>query len=230
MPPTFARKVLDFHFQTLQPDWSLPPNVELLFPFHEPATQACMTAFYEKYLGDTNDRIFVFGINPGRFGAGVTGVPFTGPKMLREECNIDHPFTSRPELSAEYIWMWINAMGGPEAFFRDFYITSVCPLGFTKDGKNYNYYDSKKLEKAVLSHIIHNFETQLAFGAKTEYALCLGEGKNYKFIKELNDEQGWFGEIIPLSHPRYVMQYKRKSLDEYLERFVAAAERCLIAG
>lgn len=189
-----------------------------------------MTAFYEKYLGDTNDRIFVFGINPGRFGAGVTGVPFTGPKMLREECNIDHPFTSRPELSAEYIWMWINAMGGPEAFFRDFYITSVCPLGFTKDGKNYNYYDSKKLEKAVLSHIIHNFETQLAFGAKTEYALCLGEGKNYKFIKELNDEQGWFGEIIPLSHPRYVMQYKRKSLDEYLERFVAAAERCLIAG
>lgn len=224
---TFAQYVLDFHFETLQPDWKLPAGVELLFPFHEPETQTCMTAFYEKYLGDSGDRTFVFGINPGRFGAGVTGVPFTGPKMLREECGIEHNFTSRPELSAEYIWKWINAMGGPEAFFQDFYITSVCPLGFTRDGKNYNYYDSKKLEKAVLPHIIDNVNTQLAFGGKRDYALILGEGKNYKFFKALNAEHGWFGEVIPLSHPRYVMQYKRKSLDEYLERFVAASLRAI---
>lgn len=224
---TFAQSVLNFHFQTLQPNWSLPAGVELLFPFHEPDTQACMTAFYEKYLNDTRERIFVLGINPGRFGAGVTGVPFTGPKMLREECGIEHHFTSRPELSAEYIWKWINAMGGPEAFFQDFYITSVCPLGFVKDGKNYNYYDSKKLEKAVLPHIIDNLNTQLAFGSKSDIALCLGEGKNYKFFKALNEKHGWFGEVIPLSHPRYVMQYKRKSLDAYLARFVAASERAL---
>ena len=227
---TFAKQVLNFHFPTLQPDWKLPRGVELLFPFHEPATQAAMTAFYEKYLNDERERIFVLGINPGRFGAGVTGVPFTGPKMLREECGIDYPFTSRPEMSAEYIWKWINTMGGPEAFFQDFYITSVCPLGFTKDGKNYNYYDSKKLEKAVLPHIIHNLNTQLAFGSRREFALCLGEGKNYKFLRALNDKHAWFGEVIPLSHPRYVMQYKRKSLDVYLARFVAASGLALGYG
>lgn len=226
---SFAQKVLDFHFQTLQPNWKLPAGVELLFPFHGPDTQACMQTFFEKYLNDDRERIFVFGINPGRFGAGVTGVPFTGPKMLREECGIDHPFTSRPEMSAEYIWKWINAMGGPEAFFQDFYITSVCPLGFTKDGKNYNYYDNKKLEKAVLPHIIDNLNTQLPFGSKRDYALCLGEGKNFKFFQALNEKHGWFGEILPLAHPRFVMQYKRKFLDDYLERYVEASEKALSA-
>lgn len=224
---TFAQHVLDFHFKTLSPDWKVPQGVEILFPFHNQETQETMTTFYERYLGDAEDRIFVLGINPGRFGSGVTGVPFTGPKMLTDECKIDHPFTSRPELSAEFIWMWINAMGGPEAFFKDFYITSVCPLGFTKDGKNYNYYDDKKLEKAVLPHIIDNINTQLAFGSRTDFAICLGEGKNYKFLKALNEKHGWFGEVIPLSHPRYVMQYKRKFLTEYLERFVGESFRAM---
>lgn len=224
---TFSDHVLDFHFNVLQPDWELPEGVDLLFPYTEEETRSCMEAFYGKYLNDTHKRHFVFGINSGRFGSGLTGVPFTGPKMLREQCGIEHNFGSRPELSAEFIWMWINEMGGAEAFFRDFYITSVCPLGFTKDGKNYNYYDSKKMERAVLPHIVANVNSQLAFGGHRDFALCLGEGKNYTFFRALNEEHGWFGEVIPLSHPRYVMQYKRKSLSEYLERFVGASLRVL---
>lgn len=224
---TFADKILDYHFNVLQPGWELPAGIDLLFPYNQPGTRACMTAFYKQYMDDAGERNFVFGINSGRFGSGLTGVPFTGPKMLTEECGIEHDFGTRPELSAAFIWRWINEMGGPEAFFRDFYIQSVCPLGFTKDGKNYNYYDSKKLERAVLPHIVESIETQLAFGSKRDFALCLGEGKNYKFFRALNEEKGWFGEVIPLSHPRYVMQYKRKSLDVYLELFVGAAARAL---
>lgn len=220
---TFADQVLHFHFRTLQPDWQLPPGVELLYPFGEPETQACMTAFYQKYFADERPRTFVLGINPGRFGAGVTGVPFTGPVRLREHCGIDNNFPSRGELSADFIYRWIERMGGPEVFYRDFYITSVCPLGFVKDGKNYNYYDSKKLQRAVTPHIVANLRTQLGFGGRRDRVLCLGEGKNYKFLKELNDEYGFFGEVIPLSHPRYVMQYKRKALEGYLNRYIVAA-------
>lgn len=227
---TFAQNVLHYHLKTLQPTWELPRGVDLIYPFAGEDTQACMTAFYEKYFADNRDRIFVAGINPGRFGAGVTGVPFTGPKMMREECGIEHPFTSRPELSADFIYRWINELGGPEAFYRDFYITSACPLGFTKNGKNYNYYDDKKLEQAIRPRIIENFDIQLAFGARREFLLCLGEGKNYKFLKALNEERGWFGEVIPLSHPRFVMQYKRKSLDGYLADYVAKSERAMKAG
>lgn len=224
---SFAQSVLDYHFNTLRPDWKLPKGVDLIYPFDGADTQACMTDFYEKYFNDNRDRIFVAGINPGRFGAGVTGVPFTGPKMLREVCGIEHPFTSRAELSADFIYRWINVMGGPDAFYQDFYITSACPLGFTKNGKNYNYYDDKKLEKAIRPRIIENFNIQLAFGSRRDFLLCLGEGKNYKFLKALNDEQGWFGEVIPLSHPRFVMQYKRKSLDLYLDDYAAKSQRAL---
>lgn len=224
---TFAQQVLDYHFQTLRPDWVLPEDVELLFPFDQPDTRACMRSFYRKYLDDQRPRIFVIGINPGRFGAGVTGVQFTGPKMLREHCQIEHPFTSRPELSAAFIWQWIAAMGGPEVFFHDFYITSVCPLGFTRDGKNYNYYDSKALEKATRPHIIQHLNTQLAFGSRRDFALVLGEGKNYRYLQKLNQQQGWFEELIPLPHPRYVMQYKRRFLDDYLLRYVSASHRAM---
>ena len=228
--PTFAEQVLKFHLETLQPDWSLPAGVELIYPFGREDTRHCMRAFYEKYFADERDRIFVVGINPGRFGAGVTGVCFTGPKVLRERCDIEHAVTGRAELSSDYVYRWIEQLGGPAAFYRDFYITSVCPLGFVREGKNFNYYDSKALERAVRPHIIENFETQLAFGCRREVLLVLGEGKNYKFMKALNEERGWFGEVIPLAHPRYVMQYKRKQLDDYLADYVAKSERALTAG
>jgi hypothetical protein len=218
---TFADRVLDYHFN-LRSDWELPPGVELIYPFGEPATQACMRAFYHKYFSDNQPRTFVLGINPGRFGAGVTGVPFTGPVRLREACGIENPFPAKGELSADFIYRWIAAMGGPEVFYRDFYISSVCPLGFTKNGKNYNYYDSKKLERAVTPHIVANLRTQLAFGGRRDRVLCLGEGQNFRFLQALNEKHRFFEEVIPLSHPRYVMQYKRKALEDYLGRYVAA--------
>jgi hypothetical protein len=220
---TFADQVLHFHFHTLQPDWSLPKGVDLIYPYDSSETQACMQAFYQKYFADDRPRTFVLGINPGRFGAGVTGVPFTGPVRLRKACGIDHSFPAKGELSADFIYRWIDRMGGPETFYRDFYISSVCPLGFTKDGKNYNYYDSKQLERAVTPHIIDNLRTQLGFGSRRDRVLCLGEGQNYRFLRALNEEHGFFSEVVPLSHPRYVMQYKRRQLEEYLDRYVAAA-------
>jgi len=227
---SFAKQVLRFHFETLQPNWQLPPEVELIFPFSHPDTQAAMRAFYTKYFSDERARIFVVGINPGRFGAGVTGVPFTGPVRLLEKCGIDNPFPGKGELSADFIYRWIEAAGGPETFYQDFYITSVCPLGFTRNGKNYNYYDSKKLERAVTPHIVHNFNTQLAFGSRRARVICLGEGQNYRFLNALNEDHGFFDKVIPLPHPRYVMQYKRKQLDHYLERYLAATEECRQLG
>ena len=76
---TFAQKILDFHVKTLQPNWKLPKGVNLLYPFGGEDTQACMKVFYEKYFSDNRDRIFVAGINPGRFGAGRG----TGPTRVR---------------------------------------------------------------------------------------------------------------------------------------------------
>ena len=224
---SFAQRVLDFN-RNLQPDWKLPPHVELLYPYDREETWRAMEAFYHQYYQDENPRVAIFGINPGRFGAGVTGVPFTDPIRLETECDINNDFKKKPELSSDFVYRIVNAWGGPEAFYRRFYITSLCPLGFTKDGKNYNYYDDKKLQRAVEPHIIDNIRAQISLGVSSQVALCMGQGKNMKYFEKLNEEHGFFKQVLPLPHPRWVMQYRRKRLEEfvelYLEKLRAAAD------
>lgn len=218
---TFADKILAFH-KTLSPDWLLPNGVELLYPFSDPATWMVMTAFFKKYFDDQQERTLIFGINPGRFGAGITGTPFTDPKVLEEVCGIKNDFPKKNELSAIFVYSFINAFGGPESFYKKFYITSLCPLGFVKEGKNYNYYDSKELMQAVEPHIIHNIKTNLSFGCNRKKAYCLGLGKNLDYFRQLNEREQFFNEIVGLPHPRWVMQYRRKKMEEIKEEVVEA--------
>lgn len=217
----FGQRVLEFHF-SLSPELPVPEGVEVLFPFSEESTRAAMTAFYQRYYDDEKRRVFIFGINPGRFGAGVTGVPFTDPIRLETECGIANPFPKKRELSSEFVYDIINHYGGTEAFYGHFYITSLSPLGFVRDGKNFNYYDRKSVEHAVTPFIVESIQRQQAFGAVGEVALCMGEGQNFRFFRELNAVHGFFDEIIPLSHPRYVMQYRRKHLDDYRRQYLQA--------
>lgn len=216
---TFGAQVTAFHV-ILRPDWKLPKGFELIYPFENAETIRVFKLFYEKYFGDNHKRYFLFGINPGRFGAGVTGVPFTDPKLLEKVCGIKNSFDKRMELSSMFIHEMIEVMGGPETFYRDFYITSICPLGFIKDGKNINYYDDPKLHKSVGQHIINNFEEQLSFGCNTEVAFCIGQGKNFKFLEGLNAKYKFFDNVIPLPHPRWVLQYRRKNKQEYLDEYI----------
>jgi len=111
-PAKLADRILDYHFQ-LRPDWELPEGVELLFPYDRPETRAAMTAFYQKYYDDRDGRVFLFGINPGRFGAGVTGIPFTDPVRLQADCGIPNPFRERAELSSDFVYRVVRALGGP---------------------------------------------------------------------------------------------------------------------
>jgi hypothetical protein len=52
----------------------------------------------------------------------------------------------------------INAYGGPAVFYKRFFIGSVCPLGFVKNGKNINYYDDKELQQTVTAFYHNQFE------------------------------------------------------------------------
>ena len=224
---TFADKVLQFHF-SLQPNWLIPPEFEVIYPYHNVATKAAMSAFFKKYYSDNKKRLFVFGINPGRFGAGITGVPFTDPIRLETECGIKNPFKKRQELSSIFVYEVIKAFGGVEAFYEKIYISSMSPLGFLKDGKNANYYDNKQLEKAVEPYIIENLQTQLTFGGFRHAAICLGQGKNFKYFKQLNEKLAWFDVIYPLPHPRWVMQYRRKKMEFFKEEYIKVLNNALL--
>lgn len=216
---TFGQKVVDYHFN-LSSDWKIPLNVQLIYPFDDPLVQNVFSDFYFKYFDDSYSRHFLFGINPGRFGAGVTGVPFTDPLIIQSICGITNNFKKKNELSAIFVYDFINELGGPKEFYSNFYITSICPLGFTKDGKNYNYYDDTILYQKVKSHIIDNIQSQKEFGCLDDVAFCMGKGKNLKFMNELNKEHQFFKKIVPLPHPRWVMQYRLKLKQEHLDTYV----------
>jgi uracil-DNA glycosylase len=217
---TFAEQVITFTRALRPPDIALPAGFEWLFPYKNPETMRALTAFYEKYYADNQSRTFIFGINPGRFGAGLTGVPFTDPIRLAAECGIENGFPKKPELSSIFVWQFINAYGGAEVFCRDFYITSLSPLGFVKNGKNVNYYDDRQLQKAAEPFIVWNIRSQLDFGARREAVFCLGQGQNFAFFEKINAAHGFFQKIIPLPHPRWVMQYRRKRAVEFAGWFV----------
>ena len=218
---TLAEKILLFH-RTLELPGQLPPGVEVMNPFALDETYAIAAQFYKKYYSNNNPRKLILGINPGRFGAGLTGVPFTDPIKLKDICGIDNPFPRKAELSADFIHLMIKEYGGVKKFFSDFYINSVFPLGFTKGGKNLNYYDQPDLQKIAEPYCVSSIQTQLDFGLDRERIFCLGEGKNSAFLNRLNERHHFALEIVALPHPRFIMQYKRKSIPSYIELFLKA--------
>src|SRR5699024_5684004 len=173
---------------------------------------------------DNNPRILIFAINPGRLGAGITGVPFTDPVRLKEICGIENELPSRKELSGGFIYEMIAAYGGVKAFYGKFMLTSLCPLGFVKKGKNMNYYDSRELQEASTPFILDSVLKHKAIMQHPEVCLCLGEGKNYNFVTRLNNKHRLFSHILPLPHPRYIMQYKRKKKADYINLYLRKLE------
>jgi hypothetical protein len=218
---TWAEHLYEF-YTSLHPVQKLPSGVQWLYPQQSDEVLQVVRAFLCKYFNDTRKRQLFLGINPGRFGAGVTGVNFTAARQLTDDCAIDHPFGKGSELSAEFIYAMINAYGGPEKFYRNFFIGSVCPLGFVKDGRNINYYDDKMLQNAVEPFIIESIEKQLRFPVERSRCLCIGGEKNFKYLSGLNSRFHWFKEIVPLPHPRFIMQYRRKELEPFIQLYLEA--------
>ena len=221
----FAEAVIQF-FKGLEYKGSLPYGISVMNPFLDnPEIIPVVSQFYHKFYNDCNQRYLILGINPGRFGAGVTGIPFTDSKRLSERCGLSIPGLNTFETSSVYVYEMIDAFGGVEKFYNKFFISAVCPLGFTaisSKGKsvNYNYYDDRKLTEAVMDFIINSLTKQLEFGIERDSCFCLGTGKNFKFLVQLNNELKLFDRIVPLEHPRYIMQYKTKQKHSYINSYI----------
>jgi len=200
----------------------MPRGVDAMNPYGDGRARRYVRAFCDKYFSDNTARVLVFGINPGRFGAGITGLTFTDPVALADFCGIDNDLRRRRELSSIFIYDFIEKFGGVRRFYRDFFLTAVSPLGFTRDGKNLNYYDDPGLARAVTPFIVKSIEQQIALGCRRDRAVVIGLGDNQRFLRALNEKHGFFEAIHALEHPRWIMQYRRKKLNEYLERFTEA--------
>ncbi|MBK0402300.1 DUF4918 family protein [Adhaeribacter sp. BT258] len=227
---TFADKIIEFN-KELHFSGILPVGVKIMNPFREsPEALAISSEFYRRYYNDTRPRHMILGINPGRFGSAVTGIPFTDTKRLESELQLPYSGKQTHEPSSVFVYDMIRAFGGPAAFYSRFFVHSICPLGFTKTNArgqevNYNYYDDPLLTAAVYDFIVATLKQQLSFGISTNLGFCFGKGKNEKFLRKLNAKENFFQEIIALEHPRFIMQYKAKTKEVYIDKYLQAFQQ-----
>jgi hypothetical protein len=223
---TFADKAIDFARKLEYTGSPLPNGIRIMNPFKEnPGVLAITETFYKKFYNDYHQRKLILGINPSRLGAGLTGIPLTDPKKLVSECGIAYQGKITHEPSSTFIYEMIKAYGGAQSFYRNFYINSPCPLGFTQldekgNERNYNYYDSIALFKAVESYMVDSLSKLIALGIRTDICYCLGIGKNEQFLTKLNNQHRFFDQIIALEHPRFIMQYKSIDKQNYIDKYL----------
>ena len=200
---------------------ALPPGIEAQNPFREPAVQALAQRFADKFYADNQPRVALLGINPGRLGMGRTGVAFTDPVALSEICGIANDLPrGRPELSTQFVYRVVEALGGPGEFYRHYFLGSIYPLVLLNQGLNYNYYDSPALLKTLWPDLQRSLRQQVAdFDLRRDVAVSLGR-RNGEFLMKLNHELGLFDKIVVLDHPRYLMQYRRRDLEATVAKYV----------
>lgn len=221
---TFADRVNRFN-RELELSMDLPYGIRVMNPFREnPEVLQIASRFYEKFYHDHYPRRLILGINPGRLGAGATGIPFTDSKRLAEKCGIPIDSVSTHEPSSVFVYELIASYGGVKSFFGDYFISSLCPLGFLARSKkgnwvNCNYYDREDLFNAVRPFIVRTLRQQIGFGLDTGRCVVLGK-KNARYVSQINKEEKLFGSLVTFDHPRYIEQYRARLKSEYIAKYI----------
>ena len=223
-PQSFSKQILDFYF-ALSNKPPLPKGVEAIYPFENSETKRVMQMFFHKYYDDHKPRTYLIGINPGRLGSGITGIGFADAYHLEKYCDIPNSFDKRVEISAAFMFEVMEAYGGVEKFYKDFFFTTVMPLGLLKNDKNYNYYDDKETQASLEPFITETLLKQMSFPQAKPNIICVGTGKNSKYLKAFNDKHHCFESIDVVPHPRWVMQYRRKEKSKYINVYLEALNR-----
>ncbi len=170
--------------------------------------------FYKDLYGENNEynRIVLCGINPGRKGAGKTGIPFLDFRSLS---NIIPSINNDDyERSAQFLWSIINHFGVRE-FFDNVYLTNISWLGFIKKGKNLNYY---KLEEHIKYEFIKGFVDEMdTVNPKVIIPLSKDVLRDLKELKRVFSKNWYIGKRLP--HPNYCSFPSRteKYRNEYIQ-------------
>ena len=224
---TFSKQILDFYF-TMPKNIALPNGVTDIYPFDDSQTKSLMQTFFDTYYDDINPRTYLIGINPGRLGSGITGIGFADAYHLEKYCGMANSFDKRVEISAAFMFEVMEAYGGVEKFYKDFFFTTTMPLGLLKEGKNYNYYDDMETQSALEPFITETLLKQMSFPQAKPNIICVGTGKNFKYLKIFNDKHKCFESIEVVPHPRWVMQYRRKEKQQYIGVYLDALNKALL--
>ena len=224
---TTADKILHFIDYISNESINLPDSYHILNPFkgnNSISTKAIARQFYAKYYNDTRKRILILGSSPARRGTAITGIPFEDAEHLLAETGIKIDNYHINKASSNFLYEVIDRYGGVQEFYAQFYLTFVCPLGISRINEknneiNCNYYDNKELCNSLDYFIVSSLKQQLEF-VDTSKCFCIGSGENFKYLTSINKRYKLFGEIVPLEHPRFIMQYNSKDKEKYLQKYL----------
>ncbi len=228
MEKQFSDKILEFNEWLADVSLDLPNNYSISNPFkgeNRDKIKEITSVFYKKYYNDNNKRYLILGSSPARRGTAVTGIPFEDANHLYKETGIMIDNFYINNASSTFLYDVMEQYGGCEKFYKDFYMSFVCPLGIVNvnargNEVNANYYENKKLEKALYDFIVESLKKQIAFGIDTTICYCIGSGENFKFLTKINEEYKFFDKIVALEHPRFIMQYNAKDREKYLQKYI----------
>lgn len=224
----FSDRVWEFNDWLSNISIELFDNYSLKNPFNEKnkdKIKDISKTFYRKYYNDNNKRYLILGSSPARKGTATTGIPFEDANHLYKESGImiDEFYINKS--SSDFLYDVMEEYGGCEKFYKDFFMSFICPLGIVNTNSkgnevNANYYEKKKLENALYDFIIESLKRQISLGIDTSVCFCIGSGENYKFLTKINDQHKFFEHIIPLEHPRFIMQYNSHNREKYIEKYI----------
>ncbi|MCI9279245.1 MAG: SMUG2 DNA glycosylase family protein [Bacilli bacterium] len=226
-------QIIQFYSNLENELFNLPLGYKSINPFigeHKNQVKKVSSLFYQKYYSARQVRRIILGSSPARRGSAVTGVPFEDAIHLQNETGIyiDNFYINKS--SSDFLYEVMERYGGCGKFYNDFYMSFVCPLGIVKinsDGKevNCNYYENKKLQDSLEQFIVNSIKKQIELNIDTSICYCIGSGENYKFLLELNKKHNFFQQIIPLEHPRFIMQYNKHRKEEFIDKYLSALRR-----
>ncbi len=170
--------------------------------------------FHKKYIQPNSPKIVMCGINPGRKGAGITGIPFIDTyslsKMLPDIIN------PKSEKSAKFFFSIIEEFG-IDKFYKNIHFTNMSWLGFYKldNGINVNY---NSLSEEIQNYLIDKFVEEMDF-INPEVIIPIGDIVNWELLFNLKEKNRLKAEIGPrLYHPAYRL-VERKTYIETLTKY-----------
>lgn len=216
---TIAAKVLGF-YQGFEQPAGLPDNVSLENPYDNAQRHASIDAFYNKYFNDMNPRIHILGINPSRLTTTATGVNYTDGFALQEYCDLPNDFSKTRELTADFFYRVVLAMGGTDDFYSTIFPWAMMPVTVTKKGNYANYYSNDIVED-MKSLVVENIKWTSEL-PRTGRVVILGTGENQKVFNSLPGSPFGYNDVRVLPHPRWIMQYNRDKVDKFVADYVDA--------
>lgn len=226
----FSDSVLEFNEWLTGISLDLFDNYKISNPFNgqnKEQIKEITNVFYKKYYNDNNKRYLILGSSPARKGTATTGIPFEDASHIYKETGIviDNFYINKS--SSDFLYDVMEQYGGCEKFYKDFFMSFVCPLGIVNlnskgNEVNSNYYENKKLKNILYNFIVDSLKKQISFGINTSICYCIGSGENFKFLTKINEQYKFFDKIIALEHPRFIMQYNSKDRSKYLNKYIDA--------